>query len=89
MPGFDDGGIALTIALGTRLNCAIANDSGTGHMLGLVQIPLAVIYGRTNSKKYLPYTPNAVAVDSKLLNNSKDVASITLEQVLKACRPIA
>lgn len=47
----------LTIALGRRMAAAIANDSGTGHMLALSDIPLVSLFGPTPAEKFAPATP--------------------------------
>lgn len=50
-------GPLLVAALGRRLDAAIANDSGLGHMLAISAIPLILLYGRHSPKKYSPRTP--------------------------------
>ncbi|BAE51652.1 glycosyltransferase family 9 protein [Paramagnetospirillum magneticum] len=49
----------LTIALGRRLAAAVANDSGTGHMLGAADIPLVSLFGPTPADKFAPHTRRA------------------------------
>jgi len=49
----------LTIALGRRLAAAVANDSGTGHMLGAADIPLVSLFGPTPANKFAPLTRRA------------------------------
>ncbi|CAA7613688.1 glycosyltransferase family 9 protein [Magnetospirillum sp. SS-4] len=44
----------LTIALGRRLRVALANDSGTGHMLAAADIPLVSLFGPTPADKFAP-----------------------------------
>lgn len=44
----------LTIALGRRMSAAIANDSGTGHMLAAADIPLVSLFGPTPAHKFAP-----------------------------------
>lgn len=46
----------LTITLGRRLAAAVANDSGTGHMLGAADIPLLSLFGPTPPDKFAPMT---------------------------------
>ena len=46
----------LTIALGRRLAAAIANDSGTGHMLAAADLPLVSLFGPTSAEKFAPAT---------------------------------
>lgn len=45
---------ALTIALGRRLAAAVANDSGTGHMLAAADTPLVSLFGPTPPEKFAP-----------------------------------
>ncbi|TAN59010.1 MAG: lipopolysaccharide heptosyltransferase family protein [Magnetospirillum sp.] len=44
----------LTIALGRRLRAAVANDSGTGHMLAAAEMPLVSLFGPTPPDKFAP-----------------------------------
>jgi len=44
----------LTIALARRLAAAIANDSGTGHLLAAADIPLVSLFGPTPAEKFAP-----------------------------------
>ncbi|MBI3446008.1 MAG: glycosyltransferase family 9 protein [Magnetospirillum sp.] len=46
----------LTIALARHLCAAIANDSGTGHMLAAADIPLISLFGPTPALKFAPIT---------------------------------
>lgn len=50
-------GPLLVAALGRRLDVAVANDSGLGHMLAISDIPLILLYGRHSPAKYAPRTP--------------------------------
>lgn len=52
----------LTIALGRRLAAAVANDSGTGHMLGAADIPLLSLFGPTPPEKFAPHTRKAAVI---------------------------
>lgn len=44
----------LTIALGRRLAAAVANDSGTGHMLAAADTALVSLFGPTPPEKFAP-----------------------------------
>jgi ADP-heptose:LPS heptosyltransferase len=46
--------IEQTLALGSLLNVAVANDSGTGHMLAVVDCPLISLFGPTSPAKLAP-----------------------------------
>lgn len=52
----------LTIALGRRMAAAIANDSGTGHMLGAADVPLVSLFGPTPPEKFAPHARRARVV---------------------------
>jgi ADP-heptose:LPS heptosyltransferase len=52
----------LTIALARRLAVAIANDSGTGHMLAAADIPLVSLFGPTPPDKFAPSTRHLTVV---------------------------
>ena len=45
----------FTIACAQRLACAVANDSGTGHMLAAADVPLLSLFGPTDPAKFAPY----------------------------------
>ena len=45
---------ALTIALARRMTAAVANDSGTGHMLAAADAPLVSLFGPTPPEKFAP-----------------------------------
>ena len=74
---------ALVTAMATRLDKAISIDNGIMHMIGLANIPMIVLFGPTNSKKFAPKIDNIEILDSKILNNSDDIETITEEDVLK------
>ncbi len=72
---------ALVTALANRLDLAISIDNGTMHMIGLANIPMIVLFGPTNSEKFSPQTDNLRIIDSKKKYNSKDINSITVDDV--------
>ena len=74
---------ALITAMATRLEKAISIDNGIMHMIGLANIPMIVLFGPTNSKKFAPKINNIEILDSKILNNSEDIETIKEEDVLK------
>ncbi len=63
-PGWDGDGAAglrdpaLTVALGGRLDAAVSNCSGTGHMLAAGGASMVSLYGPSDPKKFAPYTPH-------------------------------
>ena len=74
---------ALVTALATRLELAISIDNGIMHMLGLAKIPLIVLFGPTDPKKFAPKNDNVIIVDSKEIYKSKDISKIGIEDVLR------
>ena len=74
---------ALVTAMATRLDRAVSIDNGVMHMIGLANIPMIVLFGPTNSKKFAPKIKNIDILDSKILNKSDDIETIREEDVLK------
>ncbi len=74
---------ALVTALATRLEKAISIDNGIMHMIGLASIPMIVLFGPTNAKKFSPNQKNVKILDSKELYKVSDVSSIKLDDVLQ------
>jgi ADP-heptose:LPS heptosyltransferase len=50
------GGPCLAAALGERLAAAVANCSGTGHLLAAGGAPMVSLYGPTRPEKYAPFS---------------------------------
>ena len=74
---------ALITAMATRLEKAISIDNGIMHMIGLANIPMIVLFGPTNSKKFAPKIENIEILDSKIIKNSDDIETISEGDVLK------
>ena len=74
---------ALVTAMATRLDKAVSIDNGVMHMMGLANIPMIVLFGPTNSEKFAPKIKNIDILDSKILNKSDDIETISEEDVLK------
>jgi ADP-heptose:LPS heptosyltransferase len=55
-------GPTLTVALGARLATAVANCSGTGHMLAAGGCPMVSLFGPTDPRKYAPWSRHVVAL---------------------------
>ena len=55
----------LTIALARRLAAALANDSGTGHMLAAADVPLVSLFGPTSAEKFAPATARSTVVTAQ------------------------
>ena len=74
-------GPPLVSALSTRLEKVISIDNGIMHMVGLANVPMIILFGPTNSKKFAPKINNLKILDSKLIYNSNDILKITEEDV--------
>ena len=70
----------LTIALARHLSAAIANDSGTGHMLAAADIPLISLFGPTPADKFAPITGRPVVIRSQDFGGEA-MAAIPLDAV--------
>ena len=73
---------ALVTALASRLDLAVTIDNGIMHMMGLAKIPMIVLFGPTNSKKFAPKYKSIKILDSKILYKSKNINLITVNDVL-------
>ncbi len=72
---------ALVTALSSRLDHAVSIDNGVMHMMGLANIPMIVLFGPTNSKKFAPKNNYVKVLDSKKIHNTSDIESISVEEV--------
>ena len=73
---------ALVTALSARLDTAITIDNGIMHMMALANIPMIVLFGPTNSKKFAPKNKFTKVLDSKIIHKTKDINSIGVDEVL-------
>ena len=72
---------ALVTALSSRLDQAVSIDNGVMHMMGLSNIPMIVLFGPTNSEKFAPRNNTVKILDSKKLHGTKDIESISVDEV--------
>ena len=72
---------ALVTALSSRLDLAVSIDNGVMHMMGLANIPMIVLFGPTNSEKFAPKKNYIKILDSKKIYGTKDIESITVDEV--------
>jgi ADP-heptose:LPS heptosyltransferase len=72
-----------TLALGRRLAVAIANDSGTGHLLAAAGAPLVSLFGPSAAAKFAPAARRLALVEAQRFGGS-DMALIPLEAVSEA-----
>ena len=77
---------ALVSCLGKRLNFAITIDNGIMHMLSLAKVPMISLFGPTDSEKFAPEYKDSIVLDSKKLYNTKDISTISVEDVLQAAK---
>ena len=74
-------GPPLVTAMATRLEKAVSIDNGLMHMIGLANIPMIVLFGPTNSKKFSPKIENIKILDSKKMYNSENIDRISVDDV--------
>lgn len=74
----------LVTALGERLHCAVANDSGPAHMLALAAKPMIVLYGKYSPHVWAPRIPDIDVFWSLRYGAKKNMAKIPL-RVVAAC----
>ena len=72
---------ALVTALSARLDQAVSIDNGIMHMIGLADIPMVVLFGPTNSKKFAPKNNYTKILDSKKIHGTSDINSISVDEV--------
>ena len=72
---------ALVTALSARIDQAISIDNGVMHMISLANVPLVVLFGPTNSKKFAPKNNYTKILDSKEIYGTSDINSITVDEV--------
>ena len=72
---------ALVTALSSRLDQAVSIDNGVMHMISLSNIPMIILFGPTNSEKFAPRNNYTKILDSKKIHKTKDIDSITVEEV--------
>jgi ADP-heptose:LPS heptosyltransferase len=90
IPGWRDGSLDPAVgrpmqvaALGARLSAAVANDSGTAHMLAAGETPLVSLFGYTNGAKYQPATPRPCRLEARNYGTN-NVAAIRYDDVAAA-----
>ena len=50
-------------------------------MMSLANIPMVVLFGPTNSKKFAPKNNYTKIIDSKKIHNTSDINSITVDEI--------
>lgn len=74
---------ALVTALSKRCELGITIDNGIMHMMGLAKIPLIILFGPTDSKKFAPNYQGVKILDSKKMYSSQNLENISVDDVLK------
>ncbi|HVI52933.1 MAG TPA: glycosyltransferase family 9 protein [Candidatus Sulfotelmatobacter sp.] len=74
----------LTIALGRRMAVAVANDSGTGHMLAASGVPMISLFGPTPPEKFAPATSHLTVLRAQDFALSDAMEGIPLPSVASA-----
>lgn len=65
----------LTIALGKRVQVAVSNDCGTGHMLAAADVPLISLFGVTSAEKFAP------CVTQGIILKAQDFGGVALKDI--------
>jgi ADP-heptose:LPS heptosyltransferase len=77
------GGPCLAAALGERLAAAVANCSGTGHLLAAGGAPMVSLYGPTRPEKYAPFARALICLKAQDYGSDR-IEAIPLEAVAAA-----
>jgi ADP-heptose:LPS heptosyltransferase len=72
-----------TLAVGQRLTAAVANDSGTGHLLAASGCALISLFGPTAATKFAPAARRLAIVEAQTFGGS-DMTAIPLGAVIDA-----
>ncbi|MGH7071936.1 MAG: glycosyltransferase family 9 protein [Acetobacteraceae bacterium] len=80
----------MTMALARRLALAIANDSGTGHLLAAAGTTLISLFGPTEPKKFAPASPRLIVIRAQDYGASAMAAipgEVVLRRVIEVVAP--
>jgi ADP-heptose:LPS heptosyltransferase len=73
----------FAVALCHRLEAAVANDSGIGHLIGTAGTPLVTLFGPTDAERWAPFTERGVIVRAQEFGGEA-MSAIPVEAVLRA-----
>lgn len=76
-------GPSLTAALGERLSAAVANCSGSGHLLAAGGAPMVSLYGPTRPEKYAPFARALICLKAQDYGSDR-IDAIPLDAVSAA-----
>jgi hypothetical protein len=79
----ETGGPSLVVALAERVSAAVANCSGTGHLLAAGGAPMVSLYGPTRPEKYAPFSRALICIKAQDFG-SECVGAIPLGVVAEA-----
>jgi ADP-heptose:LPS heptosyltransferase len=79
----ETGGPSLVAALAERLSAAVANCSGTGHLLAVGGAPMVSLYGPTRAEKYAPFARALICVKAQDFGSDR-IEDIPLSAVAAA-----
>lgn len=77
----------FTMAVGQRLAIAVANDSGTGHLLAAAGCPLVSLFGPSPAAKFAPAARRLVLVDAQRFggNEMTDIPLAAVSDAVDQC----
>ncbi len=75
--------IDRTLAIGSLLDVAVTNDSGTGHMLAAVDCPLISLFGPTDAGKLAPQVSRGLVIRAQDFGGEA-MSAIPVESVAQA-----
>jgi ADP-heptose:LPS heptosyltransferase len=81
--GATSAGPSLTVALGERLDAAVANCSGTGHLLAAGGAPMVSLYGPTRPEKYAPFARALICLKAQDYGSDR-IDAIPLDTIAAA-----
>ena len=76
-------GPLLALALAQRLSVALANDSGTGHIMATAGTPLVSLFGPSNSRKFVASGKNWKIIEARDFGGT-DINLIPIQTVNNA-----
>ena len=78
-----------TIKEAKKCRAGITNDTGCGHLLASVGMPLLTLFGPTDHKKFSPIgNPQSISISSQEIFKSKNINAIPTDLVLQKLKKI-
>jgi ADP-heptose:LPS heptosyltransferase len=75
---------ALAMALAQRVDVAVANCSGIGHIMAAGGAPMVSLFGPTRPSKYTPYASSVITLRAQDFGETGDIANIPIDAVSAA-----